>query len=266
MPSDAGYETIRYTVEDGVARLTLDRPEAYNSVNRAMARELCDVAVRADEDPAVRAMLVTGAGKAFCGGGDVKTMAAAGDTLPLLLKQLTTDIHMAISRLQRMGKPVVVAVNGAAGGGGMSFALAGDIVLAAQGAKFSLGYAGIGLSPDGSSTYVLPRLVGLRKTLELMLLNPLLSADEALEMGLINRVLPDDRLMPEAEALVRTLADGPTRAHGAVKALLQETFSGTLETQMERESRIMADVARSADAREGVQAFAEKRKPRFTGA
>jgi 2-(1,2-epoxy-1,2-dihydrophenyl)acetyl-CoA isomerase len=260
------YETIRYAVDDGIARLTLDRPDAYNSVNQAMARELSDVAIRADEDPAVRAVLVTGAGRAFCGGGDVKTMAAAGADLPKLLKQLTTDIHMAISRVQRMAKPVVVAVNGAAGGGGMSFALAGDLVLAAEGAKFSLGYMGIGLSPDGSSTYVLPRLVGLRKTQELMLTNPTLSAAEALEMGLINRVLPDDRLMPEAEALARRLADGPTRAHGAVKALLQETFSGTLETQMERESRIMADVARSADAQEGVKAFVEKRKPTFTGA
>jgi 2-(1,2-epoxy-1,2-dihydrophenyl)acetyl-CoA isomerase len=260
------YETVRYAVEDGVARLTLDRPEAYNAVDATMARELLDVATRADADPAVRAMLVTGAGKAFCGGGDVKSMAAAGAELPFLLKRLTADIHMAISRMQRMAAPVVMAVNGAAGGGGMSFALAGDLVLAAESARFTLAYAALGLSPDGSSSYVLPRLVGLRKAQELMLTNPMLTAAEALAMGLINRVLPDDALMAEAEALARRLADGPTRAHGAVKALLQETFSGTLETQMERESRIMGEVARSADAQEGVKAFVEKRKPRFTGA
>ncbi len=231
-----------------------------------MARELSDVAIRADEDPAVRALLLTGEGKAFCGGGDLKAMSAAGDDLSTLLKRITTDFHAAISRLQRMAAPVVVAVNGPAGGGGMSLALAGDLVLAAESAVFVFAYTRLGLPPDGSSSYVLPRLVGLRKAQEIMLTNPTLTAAQALEMGLINRVVPDDALMTEAEALARQLADGPTRAFGGIKTLLQETFAGTLETQMERETRVMADVARTADAREGVKAFAEKRAPTVHGA
>ena len=148
----------------------------------------------------------------------------------------------------------------------MGLAVAGDLVLAAESAKFVMAYTAAGLSPDGSSSYFLPRLIGLRRTQEPMLTNRLLSAAEALEWGLINRVVPDARLVVEARELAQTLAQGPTRAVGTVKALLSESFSSTLETQLEREVRELVAMGRSADGREGVRAFVEKRKPVFRGA
>ena len=259
------YETIELTVRDGVAHLTLNRPQAANSITVELARDLMQATLHCDENAAVRAVLLTGAGRMFCGGGDLKTFAGKGDALPQYLKEVTTHLHAAISRLTRMNAPVIAAVHGSAAGAGMSLACAADIVLAAENAKFTMAYTRAGLTPDGSSTYFLPRIVGLRRALELALTSRVLTADEALALGIVTRVVPEARLLDEARSVAAEFAAGPTQAFAATKRLLHAGWTGTLETQMELETRAIADVARGADAREGIAAFAAKRAPNFTG-
>jgi 2-(1,2-epoxy-1,2-dihydrophenyl)acetyl-CoA isomerase len=164
-----------------------------------------------------------------------------------------------------MEKPLITAVNGAAAGMGMSFAISGDIILAAESASFTAAYTAAGLSPDGSMTYMLPRMIGVARAREMMLTNRRLKAQEALEWGLVNKVVPDTDLMNEAQTLAKILANGPTRSFGMVKKLLNDTFSATLETQMEQEARGISEMAKSGDAQEGVAAFIAKRKPLFQG-
>lgn len=258
------FETLLFDVRDGVAHVTLNRPDAANAINLQLSKDLCYAAMRCDEDPAVRAVVLTGTGKMFCAGGDVRSFSESGDGMPALLKEITTYLHAAVSRFARMNAPVIVAVNGTAAGAGFSLACAGDLALGAESAKFTMAYTRIGLTPDGSSTYYLPRLLGTRRTLELMLTNRLLTAAEAFEWGILNRVVADDALAEEAEKLARGLADGPTLAFGRVKDLVLQS-SDSLETQMERETRVISDSARTADAKEGIRAFLEKRKAGFTG-
>jgi 2-(1,2-epoxy-1,2-dihydrophenyl)acetyl-CoA isomerase len=260
-----GYENLRFELADGVARITLARPDAANAIDLALARELADAALRCDEDPAVRAVLLAGEGRLFCAGGDVGAFAGAGDAVPALLKQITASLHVAIARFAHMQAPVIAAVQGAAAGAGLALACAADLAVASESAKFTLAYTRIGLAPDGSSTWFLPRLVGVRRSLELMLTNRTLSAAEALDWGLVNRVVPAAALLPEAEALARELAAGATGAFGAVKRLLLLSSAQGLEAQMEWEARAIADAARSGDGREGIAAFLAKRAPRFTG-
>lgn len=259
------YETIDLTVRDGVAHVTLNRPEAANSINVELARDLMYAALACDEDQSVRAVVLAGAGRMFCGGGDLKTFAGKGAGLPHYLKEVTTYLHAAASRLTRMNAPVIAAVHGSAAGAGMSLACAADIVLAAEGAKFTMAYTRAGLTPDGSSTYFLSRIVGLRRALELTLTNRVLSAVEAVALGIATRVVPEAELLDEAQALAAEFAAGPTQAYGAAKRLLHAGWTGTLETQMELETRTIADVARGGDAREGIAAFVEKRPPKFSG-
>src|SRR5438067_5836378 len=259
------YTSISYELSDHVARITLNRPDAGNALDGPMGRELMHAAIRSSEDRAVRAVLLTGAGRMFCAGGDLKSFAAQGDALPAHLKELAGMLHMAISRFVRMDAPLVVAVNGAAGGGGMSFVLAADLVLAAESAKFTMAYTRAGLSPDGGSTFFLPRIVGVRRALELALTNRVLTAREAQEWGLVTRVVPDAALTGEAQALAAQLAAGATRAFGAAKRLLHHSSSESLETQMELEAQAIAERSRGADAREGIAAFIAKRAPRFGG-
>ena len=259
------YDTLLFEVVGNVARITLNRPDAANSVNMQMARDLMAAAIQCDEDPDIRAVLLTGAGEMFSAGGDLKFMAGFGDGFPAGVKEMTMYLHAATSRFSRMDPPLVIAVNGTAAGAGMSLAASGDLVLAAESAKFTMAYTAAGLSPDGSSSYFLPRLIGLRRTQELMLTNRRLDAQEALSWGLVNRVVADADLAEEAATLATRLAQGPTRAYGAVKTLLAETFTTSLETQMEREARKIAEMARTADAKEGIAAFVAKRKPAFTG-
>lgn len=260
-----GYENLRYELSNGVARITLARPDAANTIDLALARELEDAALRCDEDPSVRAVLLTGEGKLFCGGGDIGAFAGAGDAVPALLKQITAHLHVAVARFVHMRAPVVAAVNGAAAGAGLALVCAADIALASDAAKFTLAYTRLGLAPDGSSTWFLPRLVGTRRALELMLTNRTLSAEEALAFGLVNRVVPAASLQAEAEALAGELATGATGAFGAVKRLLLLSASQGLEAQMEWEARAIADAARTEDGAEGIAAFLAKRSPRFTG-
>jgi 2-(1,2-epoxy-1,2-dihydrophenyl)acetyl-CoA isomerase len=260
------YQTVTLTRADGVATLTLNRPDAYNALDMTLGRDLFHAVLEADDDATVRAIVVTGAGKAFCAGGDVKGFADNLGRIGALIKELTTYLHGAVSRLCRADKPVIMAVNGVAAGGGMSLALAGDLVLAAESARFTMAYAKIAATPDGSSTYYLPRLIGVRRAMELYFTNRVLSAREALEWGLITRVVPDAELAAAAHALARELAQGPTRAFGGAKRLFHQSTWESLETQMELEAQAIAASGRTDDFRAGVTAFATKQPaPPFHG-
>ena len=209
--------------------------------------------------------MLTGEGKLFCAGGDLSAFVAAGAGANSLIKAMAGDLHMALSRLARMDPPVIAAVNGAAGGAGFSIVMAADLAIAAQSAKFTMAYTNAGLSPDGSSTFYMPRKIGDRRARELMLTNRVLSAAEALDWGVVNQVVADGEALAAAMTLAKRLAAGPTRAYGAVKTLLNESFEHGLESQMELEARKIAELVVSADGQEGIKAFFEKRKPGFTG-
>lgn len=259
------YETLLLERENGVGTIRLNRPESYNALNMRMGEELLDAVHALDEDAGVRAVLVTGKGSAFCAGGDVKEFAEHGDKIGIHLKRLTTFLHGAISRLARMPKPVVAAVNGVAAGAGMSLAMACDLTVAAESARFTMAYSRIGATPDGSSTYFLPRLVGLKRAMELTFTNRVLSAREAEAWGLVSRVVPDADFGKAIRDLAGELAAGPTLALGRAKRLYYLSEGETLETQMENEAQYIAASGRTADFREGIKAFAEKRKPAFGG-
>ena len=259
------YNSIEFSVKKNVASLVLNRPERANVMTLEAAQELLAAAIECDENPEVRAVLIRANGPMFCGGGDLKTFVKHGDDLPAYLKETTTYLHGAVSRMTRQSAPVICAVHGFAAGGGFSLAISGDLVLASRSAKFTMAYTKAGLTPDGSSTYFLPRLVGLRRALELALTNRVLSADEAVEWGLATRVTSDEDLVSEAEALALQLAGGATWSLGAAKRLLHGGFNESLETQMEMETRAIADSVRTHDGREGIRAFVEKRQPEFTG-
>jgi 2-(1,2-epoxy-1,2-dihydrophenyl)acetyl-CoA isomerase len=258
-------QTVKLEIAAGVATLTLNRPDAYNALNLALARELFTAVLAVDEDPAVRAVVITGAGKAFCGGGDVKDFADNLGRIGILIKELTTYVHGAVSRLVRTPKPVLTAVNGVAAGGGLSLAIAGDLVLAAESARFTMAYSRIAATPDGSSTYWLPRLIGVRRAVELFYTNRALTAKEALEWGLVTRVVPDAELADATRKLAGELAQGPTHALGQGKLLFHRSTTESLETQMELESQAIAACGHTEDFAEGVRAFAAKRPPAFKG-
>jgi len=248
-----------------VATITLNRPAAFNAFNLKMGREIFQAVLEVDDDPEVRCVVVTGTGKAFCGGGDVKEFADNLPRIGAMVKELTTYLHGAVSRLCRSDKPVVMAVNGVAAGGGLSLALSGDLVVAAESARLTMAYAKIGATPDGSSSYFLPRLVGLRRAMEFYLTNRVLSAREALEWGLVTRVVADAELRATVAALARELAQGPTKAFGGAKRLLHQSTWESLETQMELEAQAIAAMGRTDDFRDAVTAFANKKTPTFRG-
>jgi 2-(1,2-epoxy-1,2-dihydrophenyl)acetyl-CoA isomerase len=258
-------DTVRMEVLDGVAHLILNRPKAGNALDLDMAKALLAAAEHCDRDPAVRAVIITGSGSMFCAGGDVRGFASKGDQLPAFLTELTDALHAGVSRLARMRQPVVAAVNGAAAGAGMSIACAADLIVAAESARFTVAYTAVGLTPDGSSTYFLPRLIGMQRAKELMLTNRRLSAAEALEWGLVNQVVADAELVDTATRLARRLAEGPTRAYGSVKKLLLASATQDLDSQLADEARSIIAIAQTPDSREGISAFLEKRTPKFTG-
>ena len=250
--------------DGGIARIILNRPEVGNALDLPMARALLEAVSACDEDASVRCVLLTGAGRMFCAGGDVASFAAAGEQLTLLLKDITVYLHAAVTRLARMDKPVVTAINGPAAGAGIGLALIGDIALADPRAHFTLAYTGIGLSPDGGTTWLLPRLIGLRRAQELCLRNRRVGAEEAEAIGMITRIAPEGTLLDEANALAQDLASGATPALGVTRRLLLDSATTPLETQLDAESRGIAAMGRTAEGKEGIAAFLEKRKPDFT--
>jgi 2-(1,2-epoxy-1,2-dihydrophenyl)acetyl-CoA isomerase len=259
------FTYLRFETREGVARVTFNRPERGNALNLEMIREVSDVVTRIGDEGGARAVLLAGAGENFCVGGDVKAFAEQGPEVAAYLRSAATEFHLAVSRLARLDVPVVAAVQGAAAGGGMSLACGADFVLAADSARFTMAYTKIGLSLDGGASFYLVRIVGMRRALELAVTNRVLSAEDALALGIVTRVVPAAALEAEADAFAATLAAGATRALRAVKRLLRESWSESLETQLERETRELVENGRSADGIEGIRAFVERRTPRFRG-
>jgi 2-(1,2-epoxy-1,2-dihydrophenyl)acetyl-CoA isomerase len=255
-------------VTEGVGWITLNRPKAYNALDTDLAGRLLDAVIRCDEDDDVRALVITGKGPSFSSGGDIRQMmdAVARDGhAAAYLKTLTVYLHETIATMAHMKKPVITAVNGTAAGAGFSLALAGDLVLAADNARFTVAYTAIGLAPDGSSTFTLPRLIGPKRAFELMCTNRALLANEAKELGLANQVFPTAQFIEKAREFAVNLAKGPAGAIGWAKKLLTLSAQSSLETQMEHERRAIAACGRSADFREGANAFFAKRPPKFQG-
>jgi 2-(1,2-epoxy-1,2-dihydrophenyl)acetyl-CoA isomerase len=258
--------TILLEFDAGLATLRLNRPDKGNAIDEDMAADLAEAATQIAERTDVRAVLITGSGPNFTVGGDLGLFAGtAPEQLPNRLRRMIDNYHLAIERLTGIDAPVVAAVRGGAGGGGLGLLYVADIVVAADDARFALGYGALGLTADGGNTWFLPRMVGLRRAQELFLLNRRVTAQEAIEFGLVSRLAPSDSVEREAIALATTLAAGPTRAFGAVRRMLRQSFETGLSDQLEAEKESIITASRSDDAKEGIAAFVAKRRPRFRG-
>jgi 2-(1,2-epoxy-1,2-dihydrophenyl)acetyl-CoA isomerase len=254
---------LRFEIADGVATITLDRPDALNSLTIPLKHELLAALDRSASDPAVRAIVLTGAGRAFCAGQDLRERLEPG--APPLKMELRERYNPIILAMRSLEKPIVGAINGVAAGAGASLAFACDLRLAANGASFVLAFGRIGLIPDSGATWFLPRLIGAARAAELALLGDAVTAAEAERFGLVTRVVPADRLLAEARALAARLAGMAPRALALTKRALAQTWSASLEEQLETEAELQGIAGATADHAEGVAAFVEKRPPRFTG-
>jgi 2-(1,2-epoxy-1,2-dihydrophenyl)acetyl-CoA isomerase len=249
--------------DGGVLRLSFNRPDKYNSFVREMALDLQDQLRKAQEDPSVRAILLTGIGKAFCAGQDLAE--ATDPNGPELTKIVTEHYNPIILQLRALTKPVVAAVNGVAAGAGANIALACDIVVAHEGASFIQAFSKIGLIPDSGGTYTLPRLIGQQKASALMMLGDKVTAEEAERMGMIYKVFSAETFADESSKIASKLAIMPTKALAATKALLNQSFANSLEEQLALEDKHQTECGVSYDYKEGTAAFLEKRKPQFKG-
>jgi 2-(1,2-epoxy-1,2-dihydrophenyl)acetyl-CoA isomerase len=260
--------SVLYHRHDGIATLTLNRPETLNAMNEAMMGEIERILIELEADAAARVVILTGAGRAFSSGGDQKR---GGEVVPPSFFDgdpggaLIERLNRSILRMQRLQKPIIGSINGVAAGAGMNIALATDLRIAADTARFGEVFARVGLVPDGGGTYFLPRLVGTAKAMELVLLADIIDAQEALRIGLVNRVVPADQLEQETLKLAERLAQGPTVAYGLAKTGLYQGLGMSLEDVLNMEARNQAMAVRTPDRAEGVAAFLEKRPPRFTG-
>jgi 2-(1,2-epoxy-1,2-dihydrophenyl)acetyl-CoA isomerase len=258
-------DTVIYSVTDGVATILLNRPQVMNALDAGMLRALRVAAERAEQDAAARVVVLRGAGPAFLAGGDVAMFHANLPRMPQLVREGAAELHHAILALRRAPKPVLAAVHGAVAGAGASLMAAADLCIAAEGTKFTMAYSRLGTSPDGGATHTLPRLLGDRKALELLLLSDTFDAQAALAMGLVNRVVAAEQLEAETGALAQRLAQGATRAYGEIKRLVYVGQDRALAAQLEAEAEAFARCAGTRDFAEGVTAFVEKRKPNFKG-
>ncbi len=257
------------TIDRGVATLTMNRPQARNALSETMRADLSEWLHRIEHDPAVRCVILTGAGDHFMAGGDVKSFSALQELDPdeawSSIVHRIHDLHTVMFSMRRMGKPIIAKVRGAAAGAGVSLAAACDLIVAADDAYFLMAYVNIGTSPDGSSTWFLPKALGLKKAMELTLLGDRHSAEAMREAGLVNWVVPTDELDGFTSNLAHRLAEGPTRAIGTAKRLLYASYENQMERQLQLEAEGFAACATTADFAEGVNAFIEKRPARFNG-
>ena len=263
----AALSAVIYEVQQSIAILTLNRPESLNALDPAMIDGLLSASEQAADDPAVRAVILRGAGKHFMAGGDLAWFREQ-TTLPVAERrarfaEVIGRVHASIENLRRMPKPVIASVHGAVAGFGLSLMLAADLALAADDAYFTLAYSNIALSPDGGGTWSLPRHVGLKRAMEIALLGERFTANRAHELGLVNRLLPFADLPAETLKLARRLADGPSLALAHTKALLNASFEHTLEEQLRLEQANFADCAAHPDFAEGITAFFERRPPAY---
>ncbi len=257
-------------VADGVATLTMNRPQARNALSSEMRAALDDAFHRFEADESVRCVVLRGAGEHFMAGGDVKGFGETlAETDPAGMRDLflhrVHELHTLMFAMRRLPKPIVASVRGAAAGAGVSFAACCDLIIASEDAFFTLAYSLIGTSPDGGSTFALPRAIGSKKAMEMALLGDRIDAASMARFGLVNFVVPTDELEAETAALAARLATGPTRAYGHAKRLVYASLENQMERQLQMEAEAFADCASSEDFREGVSAFVEKRKAVFRG-
>jgi 2-(1,2-epoxy-1,2-dihydrophenyl)acetyl-CoA isomerase len=258
------YETILTDLSDGVFTLTLNRPDVLNAFNDRMAEEVQEALKKAERDDAARCLVLTGAGRGFCAGQDVGALRERGGDISFRAHLLKT-YNPIVSRLRAIEKPVIAQVNGAAAGAGLGIALACDLRYAAEGAKFRVAFNAIGLAPDSGTSFSLPRLLGYARAYELAITNESLTADEALKLGLVNRVLPADQLASAVRELAVRLAQGPTKAFGLTKRAMSRAFLLAVDEALDYEAHLQEIAGRTADHKEGVAAFLEKRAPKFAG-
>ncbi|MDA0997670.1 MAG: enoyl-CoA hydratase-related protein [Proteobacteria bacterium] len=264
-------DTVRVAVEDGICTVTIHRPDSLNALNDDVVTALIEItgALKSADD--IRCVVVTGAGDHFMAGGDIKRFHSRFETstgeaeIRAWFNMILGRVHIVVTNMQALPMPVIAAVRGAAAGVGFSFMLGCDLVIAAEGSKFTLAYIHLGTSPDGGSSWLLPRMVGMKQAMEIALLGDRFGPERALELGLINRIVPADKLDAEVAALAQKFATGPAKAYAATKRLLYAATVNDLEAQLHAESESFVGCAMSKDFREGVTAFVEKRKPAFTG-
>lgn len=259
---------VQLRVSNAVATITLNRPEALNALDLPTVTELVTAIQACRDDDSVRAVIITGAGRGFCAGGDMKAawkhIQKAGNARGFFA-DLTVPLHRAITDIRVIEKPVIAAINGATGGAGMSLAAACDLRLAAESAEFKQAYTSIGLVPDGGWTIIVPQIIGAAKTMELLLIDPLIDARQALALGFVHEVLADDRLQQRALEVSTRLTEGAMTAFGGAKALVNAALFPMLESQLERERQRLMAQGSTRDFLEGLSAFLEKRSPRFAG-
>ena len=260
---------LEVTIENGIATFMMNRPDARNALSMDMRKQLAEALHDAELDDKIRCIVLKGAGDHFMAGGDVKGMGESIKKPPEEIKKefilRIHDLHPIMFAMRRMPKPIIASCRGAAAGAGVSIALACDLVIAAEDAFFTLAYCKIGTSPDGSSSFHLPRAVGIKKAMELALLGDRFDAKTAEEIGMINFVVPTDELDTETNKLALRLANGPTHVYGNTKALFYRSLESEFESQLQAEAEYFSDCASRKDFKEGVTAFIEKRSPKFTG-
>ena len=259
-------DSVLVTLDAGVLRLTLNRPDKLNAFNPSMHEGLADAMTRAESEAAVRCVLITGSGRGFCAGADLTTRDMKSPAPLDLGAMLDAHYNPLVRRMRALPKPIVCAVNGVAAGAGANFALACDIVLAARSASFIQAFVKIGLVPDCGGSYFLPRLAGMQRAMALAMTGDRISAEDAERFGFVWKTVDDDKLMAEATKLAENLAAGPTRGLGLIKKAMYASAGNTLSAQLDLERDLQREVGKGTDYREGVTAFLEKRKPKFTGA
>ena len=262
--SDSMNDTILFSQSGSIGTLTFNRPDVYNAMNIELIHALRDVTAEIVVSKTLRAVILKGAGKAFLAGGDVGLFYKQRESMGNV-KPLGDALHASIKNIRNMPFPVIAQIHGACAGAGLSVAMAADFAIAAEGAQFNTAYTKIGLSPDGGSTFFLPRYVGMKRAIELTMLAELFDAKAAAAMGIINRAVPADQLEQEVAALAERLSNGATQAFARTKKLINQSFVTPIDKQLDDEIAYFAECAMTNDFKEGVTAFVEKRKPRFEG-